>query len=396
MNRNKKILANALTLALIAGVAGAGTLGFASDGASVSGNNVSGNDVSGNDVSGNDVSGNDVSDNTPTYALGDVNLDGAVNYLDAITVLSYQSSLMTITDEQVALGDVNGDSTTNYLDAILILQYDSKLIDSFPAEEQVDVSGNDVSSNDVDETTAAEEEATTEAAEDETTAAEEEATTEAVEDETTEAEESTEAEEETTKASQTVTASVDSDIIIKGETAQITAEGTGDITYVSSDESVATVDSTGLITTVGAGTATITVTAAGDDETEEGSATVDVTVVVAAYTSSYTFSDSGWWTQDIIMDGDAAALIGDDIEPSDVVMIVFACDETGFFAGYNGTSGSWVQNESAVNEIDATDVLLESFTDDAGVAHDPYLCLMLSKGDGVDYTITWTVYVAVE
>ena len=113
-----------------------------------------------------------------------------------------------------------------------------------------------------------------------------------------------------------------------------------------------------------------------------------------AYTGSYTFSDSSWWTQDVIVDGDVSTLIGD-VDPSTVVSVTFTSD-TDFYIGYNNTAGDWSQNSTAVTEYVATDIVLESYTDDEEKTHDPYLCLMLSKGDGVEYTINWTVEVAAE
>ena len=50
------------------------------------------------------------------------------------------------------------------------------------------------------------------------------------------------------------------------------------VTWSSSDETVATVDSEGNVTLVGAGTATITVSFAGNDEYEAGEATYTITV----------------------------------------------------------------------------------------------------------------------
>ena len=121
---NKKVVVNALTLALIVGVAGlCSNLGFAE--AEESGT------VSGDSVSGDNVSGNDPE---VTYDLGDVNLDGQINYLDAMLVLQSDAELKTLSETQLAMGDVNGDNEVNYLDATLILKYDAQLITSFDAE----------------------------------------------------------------------------------------------------------------------------------------------------------------------------------------------------------------------------------------------------------------------
>ena len=76
--------------------------------------------------------------------------------------------------------------------------------------------------------------------------------------------------------------------MIFGETATIeaTANSGAELTYKSSDESVATVDATGKVTAVGSGEATITVAAAATDT--YGPATKDVTVTVGKSSQSVT------------------------------------------------------------------------------------------------------------
>ncbi len=69
--------------------------------------------------------------NGSDYILGDVNLDGEINYLDAMMVLRYDAALITLTDEKMTVGDVNKDGEVNSLDAIKILRYDAGLITSF-------------------------------------------------------------------------------------------------------------------------------------------------------------------------------------------------------------------------------------------------------------------------
>ncbi len=141
----KKILANAMALILIAGVAGTCNLAFVraeDDAVSKSGSNTSENDVS---ASNNDAT---TSDNDADLLLGDVSGDGEVNYLDAILVLRYEAELDDFSAAQIEAGDVNGDGEVNYLDAINILRYEAELISSFDA---VTSSSNDVgtsSSND--------------------------------------------------------------------------------------------------------------------------------------------------------------------------------------------------------------------------------------------------------
>ncbi len=60
----------------------------------------------------------------------------------------------------------------------------------------------------------------------------------------------------------------------------------GEITYTSSDTSVATVDASGKVTIVGAGTATITATASGSDNYTEAAASYTLTVDEAASAAS--------------------------------------------------------------------------------------------------------------
>ncbi|MBR6594868.1 MAG: phosphodiester glycosidase family protein [Clostridia bacterium] len=66
-----------------------------------------------------------------TYALGDVNLDGKVNSLDAALVLRYDADLYELTEQQKPLGDVTNDGKVNSLDAAMILRYDADLIEGF-------------------------------------------------------------------------------------------------------------------------------------------------------------------------------------------------------------------------------------------------------------------------
>ncbi|MCC8106684.1 MAG: Ig-like domain-containing protein [Clostridiales bacterium] len=84
------------------------------------------------------------------------------------------------------------------------------------------------------------------------------------------------------KANQTLTVSTSSTSFDVGNTAQITASGIGDITYSSSDTSIATVSDTGLITGVKPGTATITVAAAGDTAHNSATRTLEVTVTLSS------------------------------------------------------------------------------------------------------------------
>ncbi len=62
---------------------------------------------------------------------GDINLDGSIDYLDAMTALRYDAELIELTDAQITAADVNDDGSVDSLDAILMLRYDAGLIESF-------------------------------------------------------------------------------------------------------------------------------------------------------------------------------------------------------------------------------------------------------------------------
>jgi hypothetical protein len=66
--------------------------------------------------------GNGTVNVNPSYKLGDVNMDGYVNNIDALWVLQSMFYVRTLTAEQKALGDVNHDGYTNNVDALFILQ----------------------------------------------------------------------------------------------------------------------------------------------------------------------------------------------------------------------------------------------------------------------------------
>ncbi|MCC8075959.1 MAG: MBG domain-containing protein [Clostridiales bacterium] len=96
------------------------------------------------------------------------------------------------------------------------------------------------------------------------------------------------------KASQTVTASAAASSIYAGKTTTVTGKGTGTITYSSSDTSVATVSSSGVVTGKKPGTVTITVKAAGNSNYNAASKTVKITVKLNKTTiSSLTNTSSG-------------------------------------------------------------------------------------------------------
>ncbi len=54
--------------------------------------------------------------------MGDVDLNGEITGNDALTLMRYALSLITLTDEQLALADFNGDGAVNALDALLIMR----------------------------------------------------------------------------------------------------------------------------------------------------------------------------------------------------------------------------------------------------------------------------------
>lgn len=60
------------------------------------------------------------------YILGDVDMNGAVNVLDAIAIVKYVSGWYADMDElpiNLAAADVNKDGTANVLDAIYIVKH---------------------------------------------------------------------------------------------------------------------------------------------------------------------------------------------------------------------------------------------------------------------------------
>ena len=67
----------------------------------------------------------------PTFTLGDVNEDGKIDFLDAITVLRYDAEIIQLTNNQMKAAEVNKDGKVDFLDAITILRYDAEIIDSF-------------------------------------------------------------------------------------------------------------------------------------------------------------------------------------------------------------------------------------------------------------------------
>ena len=122
----------------------------------------------------------------------------------------------------------------------------------------------------------------------------------------------------------------------------------------------------------------------GAGEEEPAAVAPDPTIQVAdgdvAFTNSKTFADAAWWTQ---VDVSLADLLGG-VDPTTVTAIKFTCPDTNFIVGYNDTvSGGWAQFDTSNTYVVKTCNLEGT---------DPIVCLYLSKGDGVEYTISWEVY----
>ena len=113
---------------------------------------------------------------------------------------------------------------------------------------------------------------------------------------------------------------------------------------------------------------------------------VSAMAVVASadgFSSSVTISDSTWWTEHIVVDettGSISDLIGD-VDPANIASITFSSD-IDFQVGYNNTEGSWTQKETASEQV-CDDI---DFSEERAA-----LKFGISKGDGVEYTINWTV-----
>lgn len=118
----------------------------------------------------------------------------------------------------------------------------------------------------------------------------------------------------TTITDSTVSFATTSKTMTVGETYTQTAttNSDGDITYSSSNTSVATVDATtGLVTAVAAGTATITASVAATSSYNAGSATYMVTVTritptISFATSTVNINEGGTYTQEPTYNGDGA------------------------------------------------------------------------------------------
>ena len=81
-------------------------------------------------------------------------------------------------------------------------------------------------------------------------------------------------------------------------------KGDGSVTYKSSDENVATVDESGKVTIVGAGTATITATAAETGDYKDASASYKLTVTQHEFSDKWSFDENNHWHKCIVNDCD--------------------------------------------------------------------------------------------
>ena len=67
----------------------------------------------------------DMTINLEFYLIGDVNMDGYADNLDAAFVLRYDAMLISLSDDALMAADVNFDGDVNSLDAAAILKYDA-------------------------------------------------------------------------------------------------------------------------------------------------------------------------------------------------------------------------------------------------------------------------------
>ncbi len=102
---------------------------------------------------------------------------------------------------------------------------------------------------------------------------------------------SLEAEFTISKADQTITVSPEAPSVEAGKTVSLTVSAAGTITYEISDSSVATVSS-GVITGINKGNATLTIAAAGDNNYNAASITMEITVTEAAVSPDDSSDDS--------------------------------------------------------------------------------------------------------
>ena len=115
-------------------------------------------------------------------------------------------------------------------------------------------------------------------------------------------------------------------------------------------------------------------------------------LAVSAFAGSITFSDKVWWTQKDLKIED----ILEGNKPEDVESITFTGD-TAFLIGYNSTTvtdetkgSTWKSSATPADTFTVTDAVLTA-QEIGGNTIFPAFSVMLSKADGVDYTINWKV-----
>ncbi len=67
-----------------------------------------------------------------TYLIGDANLDGIVDSLDAATILKYDAGLITLSDLALLCADVSWNGVVDSLDAAMILKFDADILANLP------------------------------------------------------------------------------------------------------------------------------------------------------------------------------------------------------------------------------------------------------------------------
>ncbi|MBE6900057.1 MAG: hypothetical protein E7479_05255, partial [Ruminococcaceae bacterium] len=68
------------------------------------------------------------------YELGDINLDGKVDVMDAYFVRLVVAKLRKPTEQQILLGDVDGDGKITAIDANIIRKFAVKMITELPVK----------------------------------------------------------------------------------------------------------------------------------------------------------------------------------------------------------------------------------------------------------------------
>lgn len=75
-----------------------------------------------------DVINGSVSIVSSSYKIGDTNLDGKVNIIDATLIQKHLAQLVTLSDDSLKVADTNKDGKINIIDATLIQKYLAQLV----------------------------------------------------------------------------------------------------------------------------------------------------------------------------------------------------------------------------------------------------------------------------